>query len=207
MGALKKHTNLRHIIVFAIVLCIGSMIIDYFDVFSRLGLNPSTLNLEAENIFVTAITAISLFLSAYYLVDQWEKKQYDNKREIALQLIRASYQECIKYTELLDKSIDGDILVEVKKGNIDAKGGLMKYYSEYENNPFLNHEYIMQFCTDGIIEAKEIQEYLKIFYLYKGYITIYVTLRDSGKTQFVNAMRDELLTRLKDATESKKGME
>ena len=143
---MKKH-RIFLIIVTCLCLLILIFLLDYNNCLTHFGIRLDRINMNVEGIVINTFTTISLFLLAYYLVDRWGKKQYDNKRAIAYQLIKTAYKECKEHLEYLDDPKNIEILIEIKNlGENIKKDYIVKYirhFFSFETEPFQTDEYIM----------------------------------------------------------------
>ncbi len=183
-------------------LCLFLLIflLDYNNCLTRIGMRLDRINMNAEGIVINTFTTVALFLLAYYLVDRWGKKQYDNKRAIAYQLIKTAYKECEERIEYLDDPKNREIMITIKnlEGCIEKDYILkyMRHFFDYETLPFQTDEYIMQLCTDGIIDATDIQNYIEIKELYTSYMFLLFANDKSGETKdYLSRMKDRILAK------------
>lgn len=99
LGIINQTTRMIVVIIslaIAVILCL-----DYFNIPARIGLNASNFNSMLVSFFLNSMTAFMIFSLTYFFVERWNVNNRKNKREVALLLIKKTYQNCINDLEIL----------------------------------------------------------------------------------------------------------
>ena len=75
----------KYIMIFVIILLVtmSLFLMDYLNVFYKIGISISNVNMEFWNIFINAFVVVILYIITYLVIDKKQIKQLDNKRNIA----------------------------------------------------------------------------------------------------------------------------
>lgn len=198
---MKKPFQLRSILLILVGLCITILVVDYFNIPSKLGFNIRYLNLDLQAIVLNSLLTVGMFALAYYLIDQWEAKKHNNKTEIANQLLLTSYELCESNIEDLDNHpVIKKMLIESRQKKEGKRVLDIEYFNNFENLPFENHDLIIQFCAEGILTKAQYKEYMSIKSLFSTYISIIELNSDDSSMQSAeNDIKVSLYSLIKNA--------
>ena len=79
-------------IIITCLIFILYLLIDYFNIFSVLGIDISRINTDFLEIIANAVIAIIIFALGYYFVEQWNVKKLANQKAIAESLLLSIYK-------------------------------------------------------------------------------------------------------------------
>ena len=170
----KKHVGLILILVFVINVVVCLM--DYFNIFGKLGINVSNINMELISLVVGNTIVLMLFSITYFIVDARTIQKDNNQIMTAYIVLIGIYERCSDMVELFSK----DELRE--KAALRCDGD--KYVSEdkahfhFLNYPFENEGVIYDFARAGVLTKEEFKEFVKIKSNYQKYINVSITFYD-----------------------------
>lgn len=198
---MKKPFQLRSILLILVGLCITILVVDYFNIPSKLGFNIRYLNLDLQSIVLNSFLTVGMFALAYYLIDQWEAKKNKNKESIAKQLLKTSYMLCKEYTEQLDRGIYSNLFRASRHVKNNGKPELdIPFLRDYENSPFESHDMIIQFCTEGILSIEQFNDYIRIKNLFAAYVNVYgLFVEEPDKWQDITCIKKDLIDEIRKA--------
>lgn len=173
---MKKYMTL----IFAISYFLISIILvflDYFNVFSTLGFGMGNINWDFTGMVITNVIVVLLFVITYETLDKRSAEKENNKRLIAISLIKQSYEQCVWYTDTLTKEIVEKYIVP--KMNFDGGADENKVVTNLKNAPFENDGAILSLVYDGQVSVDTINGYFRIKQLFSQYITMRTTFFDA----------------------------
>lgn len=166
-------------IIITCLIFILYLLIDYFNIFSVLGIDISRINTDFLEIIANAVIAIIIFALGYYFVEQWNVKKLANQKAIAESLLLSIYKECLSSVELLDNPISAKSLFEQTDGNkkyniLDDLSPHMKY----AQIPFMSESSLLEYFYQGILDKACFVTYQSIKHSFKSYVCVRVLLYD-----------------------------
>ena len=167
-------------LIFAISYFLISIILvflDYFNVFSTLGFRMGNINWDFTGMVITNVIVVLLFVITYETLDKRSAEKENNKRLIAISLIKQSYEQCVWYTDTLTKEIVETYIVP--KMNFDGGADENKVVTNLKNAPFENDGAILSLVYDGQVSVDTINGYFRIKQLFSQYITMRTTFFDA----------------------------
>lgn len=167
-------------LIFAISYFLISIILvflDYFNVFSTLGFRMGNINWDFTGMVITNVIVVLLFVITYETLDKRSAEKENNKRLIAISLIKQSYEQCVWYTDTLTKEIVEKYIVP--KMNFDGGADENKVVTNLKNAPFENDGAILSLVYDGQVSVDTINGYFRIKQLFSQYITMRTTFFDA----------------------------
>lgn len=173
----KTKRGIGIIVIITIVCMITALLLDYFNVFSCIGVNTSRLNWDFLSLVVGNIVVIALFLITYFLVDARTIQKDKNQLMTAYLILEGTYEECLTMVELFGRDdcrrsaaskCDGSKLV------FDDR-----VHMHYMNFPFENEAIIYSCAHAGIINKDILKEYTDIKHEYQRYISMSIIFFDA----------------------------
>ena len=153
-------------------------IIDLLDLPSRLGIPVNHINNSVTSWGANILTAFIVFSLSYYLIEKWNLRSNDNKREIAKLFLKRTYNSCKSNLQILH---GGTIPILVNKTDFNAYYNRNSPADRYSDISFENEEVIMAYAKEGFITSEEIDTYLEIKAHYKQHVSLCVTFFDNQK--------------------------
>lgn len=151
------------------------LLLSVFDVPSKIGLSCNDINWGIQGTLIGAIITIGLFVLTYLLIQRRDLQRQGNKQDIALFLLKHTYEDCLKSIQILENEKVFEAIL--RKTNFDAYsndtpvGKLIK-------TSFPNESMIMQLGMEGVLTATQIETYLSVKDYYTQYMTTKVTFFD-----------------------------
>lgn len=137
----KKHICL--IILLALFVNAILFVIDYFSVFSLIGFNVNSINLDFLSLFLGNTVVVSLFLITYFIVDSRGIQKEENQLMTAYITLIGIYERC---KDMVDIFSQNDLRERaVKKCNSDKTVNEDKAHMHFLNFPFENEMIIYDF--------------------------------------------------------------
>lgn len=163
---MKRYMTLMFAISY-FLLSIILIILDYYNVFSALGFGIGNINWDFTGMVIANMIVVLLFVITYETLDRRSAEKENNKRLIAISLIKQSYEQCVWYTNTLSKEIVEKYIVP--KMNFDGGADENKVVMNLKNAPFENDGAILSLVYDGQISVETINSYFKIKQLFSQY--------------------------------------
>ena len=170
------------------------LLLDYLNIPTRLGIHISEINMDALAIFTSVITAVTIFLLTYFLVERWNLRKQYNQTQMASMFLSKTYEDCKFYLSGLDL---GALDKLVKRTDFNAYYNHDSPAAKYADIPFENEQRIMQYAEEGIVSSAIIEKYLEVKNEYLKHIIMSVTFFDHPET--VQPKREDLLKLIEDA--------
>lgn len=185
----------------AVILSIAGIILlvvaDYFNVFSRLGVNVRNLNLDFMSLIIGNVVVILLFVIAYVLVDRRSIAKEKNKRKTALIILKGIYEQTVEVVELFAE--DEARMLAAEKCDFSKVISQDPMQSLYYNLPFAeNDRTIIAFAQEGVLNANELSTYLDVKKKYGSYINLSFLFREPERHISLNPRKAELLSVLEE---------
>lgn len=188
------------IVAAAVVLLTITLLLDYLNIPTRLGISIDNFNMDVQAIIINAIITVSMFLTTYYLITRWDNRRHKNRQDTAEMLLRKTYGLCEKYILKLDDEYSSELSFQIKKGGeIDTAA----FFSNYEKIPFDNDAIIMQFFSDGTLSGHQMSEYIRIKGLYSAYVSLYDYFRKTKENEKLGAgLRDMIVSTIRNESDA-----
>lgn len=184
-------------VIIVVALPAITLLLDYLNVPTRLGINVDNLNMDVHAIVINAVVTVSLFLGAYYLIDRWEAQKHQNQESTAKMLLKTTYRLCRDYATDLGNPSTLDSVVQMKNGGAEQEKLL---FAKYEEMPFDYDSSLMKYFSDGILSSDELRIYLRVkglFYIYVNFAVSFYGSKEKEKT--INDIKEYLLGTVDDA--------
>lgn len=193
---MKKEKNImRKVVIASLFVVVSVFCIDYFNIFTTLGIKINSLNAVFWGIFLNNGVVIALFYITYLHFDKRNIEKENNKRKTALIMLKNTYNFCNENIRLFnDKEYRANV---AKKCDFDELICTEPFFLIYRNQPFENHDAILNFSKEGVITPHEYETYLDIESKYKNYINYAISLYDNYSA--VILIRDPLKSNLNTA--------
>lgn len=182
-----KSFKIRLWLPLLIIIFLAVLMIDYFDVPSRIGFNVGNMNMSLVGIVAGAFITLSLFIITYYLIDQWNVRKNKNKQEIAMHVLKETYRSCKEDLELISEPLILNALV--KHTDFDKANDETSPSVRYAKLPFSNESILMQLCSDGIVSAHQLECYLNLKTEYQRHCERQVTFFDAPEVTIITKMK------------------
>lgn len=202
MYSKKNFKEVKSFIIDCLLIIILLIIFDYFNLFTLLGFDVLDLNFEFWSIFFNIFVAIFIFRVTYILVDKRQNDIIKNKRNLLITLIGNTYSNCLFWIDILSDDKLNNILFKIKMN----KNNKNKVYENILDNVFENHDIIIEFLKDGLINENIIESYIKIKRDFNYYVTnTRLTFKsDVDKKKQESELKEQLNTEIKKLDELKK---
>lgn len=180
----------KYIMIFVIILLvtISLFLMDYLNVFYEIGISIGNVNMEFWNIFINGFIVVVLYIITYLAIDKRQIKQLDNKRNIAIMLLREAFKECLSDIELMDKEVYRT--QAANKINFDDYLNNNVAFQTLVDGPFQNHDMILSFAKEGILSSKQLETYLNVKKEFRLFLIMSITFFD--KYELVTDKRQEV---------------
>lgn len=180
----------KYIMIFVIILLVtmGLFLMDYLNVFYKIGISIGNVNMEFWNIFINAFVVVILYIITYLVIDKKQIKQLDNKKNVAIMLLRETFKECLSDIELMDKEVYRT--QAASKINFDDYLNNNVAFQTLADGPFQNHEMILSFAKEGILSSKQLETYLNVKKEFRLFLIMSITFFD--KYELVTDKRQEV---------------
>lgn len=184
-------TILTLIIIFVLYL-----ICDYNNLFAKIGVSISNLNIDLFGIFINLIVVVGLYIITYFLIDKKNIETRNNQEEIIKYMLKNDYETCLRYLGLLSEKLT----IERIRNHINEDVLLCKdeFFVNYINIPFENYESITNYAIQGIANKKLLESYYYIKRSYKEVVTGIVHFSDIGEDvkSVLNEGKNNLIERI-----------
>ena len=170
------------VLVTCMILSIGIIISDYFDLPSRLGIKIDHINMDLLSIVISNAVVIILFLITFHFIDarnlKAEEKQLlviDNKRAIGLHMLKKTCLNCQEEINILTPEVIKKYVIPKVDFNLPGDNELVK---SLKNSPFTFEDQLNTLFIDGSLYGPELDMYDNLKRKYRDFITISITLFD-----------------------------
>ncbi len=149
--------NSKKYIRYCLLTLIIYLIIDYINLVSIFNINVSNLNMDIFCTVLNIFIIILLYIISFYYIDNKQNEKDQNATDIALLLIKTTYEKCINTLSVLDNNI----LIKdyISPSNIETKGETLTFI---QNMPFGFNNDILQLARNGYIEKQLVETYIDI---------------------------------------------
>ena len=173
------------VLVTCMILSIGIIISDYFDLPSRLGIKIDHINMDLLSIVISNAVVIILFLITCHFIDarnlKAEEKQLlviDNKRAIGLHMLEITCSNCKKEMDILSPEVIKKYIVPKIDFNAPGEELIIK---NIKNSPFGFDEQLKSLFVDGSLYGPELDLYFNLKNRYEVFIGTSITFFDVPK--------------------------
>lgn len=165
------------IVILAFLFNVGACIVDYFNIFTYVGVKVENINFDFISLVVGNSIVVGLFLVTYFIVDYRSIKKDHNQLVTAYITLIGIYERCTDMIELFSKDdlreraakrCDGDKYVNEDKAHL-----------HFLNYPFENENKIYDFAGAGILSKEVFTEFIKIKQHYQKYINVSIVFYDN----------------------------
>lgn len=132
------------------------LIIDYFDLPSRIGVKITNFNLDFINLMVIVLA----FIFTYSLIDSKQIKKEKNKTEVFILIMLNSYKDCISNINMMtDEIINKFILPNFDFDKSKFENDML---CNLEKSPFKDEDMLYSLLGEGQIDINKYKRYLDI---------------------------------------------
>lgn len=196
VGVIMKN-RIPRVIATCILLNTVYLLLDIFNVPSRMGIDIPSVNWDSAALVVGNIIVIGLFMVTYFLLDKRNVEKENNQREIAKRMLLTMYDSCVEMAELFeDEDNRAQAIKHCDFNKLEFEDAVM---STYLNLPFEHHDAVLDFATAGVISAEEFEDYMKIQKQYKAHVNLRIILFDEDVLP--NFKKEDLLALISTAKE------
>lgn len=175
-----EQTNKLLTIILLIVMLFALMFlvhIDYKNLLKNYNIFVYNFNIGIWDIIINTLVVVVLYYITYIKIDSKYVEQNKNKTEIANLLLNDDYLECQDYIEFLMKKDVKEKIIQKINFNTDLNNEPI--FKNLINIPFENHQTILDLSKEGIISAKNVNNYLQIKKEYRKFIRFYIVFYDN----------------------------
>lgn len=171
-----KNKTIKYLFVVLLILATVVFAVDYFNFFSKIGLNMLHLNWDLISIVINNIVVITLFFITYILIDSRNIQKDKNKKSTADLILIEIYEKCKDMVRLFSKEENREKAVKNCDGNkLIFEDNVHLHYLKY---PFENESLIYDFASSGIIPKDVFEDFLSTKKEYQEYINTALILYD-----------------------------
>ena len=175
----KIFKEIRHVITLGMSLMAVYVVIDIFDLPSRMGIPVQCINWDVASMLCGNLVVIALFAITYHALDKRNIQKEHNQRRVAIYMLRGTVMACRSQIKTLkDPRVNKTILDKIDFGKtLDNDSA----YHKLLVMPFSDHDSIVSFAAAGVLSEEEFAVYNEIKTYYRLLITTMVTFVDAEK--------------------------
>lgn len=164
------------IIFSCLALTFAYFLLDISDLPASIGIHSGEINWDIASIVIGNLIVIGLYLITFNLLDNRSIEKDRNQREVALLLIKKTYEKCkesvlyFEVPEVCEKAAEKCDFSKVLHED--------KQFLHYLDFPFEYHEKIIEFACCGTISKQEFSDYINVRDAYKKHINIRIMFFD-----------------------------
>lgn len=158
------------------------LLLDYWNLLSKIGLNINRINLDVLNILIIIV----LYVTTFILIDHKQLEKEKNKIETSKLVLKGIYENCLDNIDLYtDEIIKKHI---VPKCNFDKIINEDTYFYNLVHQPFQNEPMLLELLKDGVISTKLYEDYIKCKRNYIDYVVTRITFFENAElsTEYKN---------------------
>lgn len=172
----KTKVHILLVVILAAVAIVSLCLLDYFNVFSRIGVDISNMNWDVISLAVGNIIVVLLFLITYLIVDSRSIQREKNQLMTTYLTLLGIYERCKDMVDIFNKE---DLrLRAVQKCDGDKLLSEDKSHMRFLNYPFENESAIYDLAGAGILSKTVFEEYITIKKHYQKYINVSIVFND-----------------------------
>lgn len=169
------------------------LLLDVFNIPGKLHIH---LNYDAWN----AIVVLLIALITYLLIDGRNERRKNNQEEIARTILKHTYSEVDSYMKMMDTELFLKAIPKRFPGDEYTEDNVA--YQHLRNGPFIFESQIFELAGNGIVTAKQLQDYFQVKESYSRFLTNYITFYDQENMR--KFVKSNLEKSLKQATKGTK---
>ena len=163
----------RYFVFVPICVLLIYLFLDYFNLFSIIGISSKNINVEALGIILPTVVTFCIFGLTYYLVDSWNINKHSNQRDVAKLLISETFDECIRCLEFLQDPRITEYLAKKQDSEHSADN---KIINNYDAIPFENESTLIHFAKEGVLSDRQLELYYKAKSIYRKQVAASIIL-------------------------------
>lgn len=171
----KKTRNVLILLPFIAFLVYFAL--DFFNVFGKIGVHISNINIDVFGIAVNALIVITLYIVSFCYIDNKQIEKDNNSRNTANVLLSDTFKYCIKYLELLNNTtiIRTYLIPKINPNQSTIDSPIV---NNFKSLPFSSYETIMSLASGGYISKTQLSEYTRIKKDYENMVDMKITFFD-----------------------------
>lgn len=156
------------------------IILDYVNIPTILGIKMNNISYDLLSTFIDISVLILLYIVSYRIIDKRQINKDENAKQTANILIKASYDKCLRYLNIIDNQqlLEQYVIPKIDFDEAQRDSSVAK---NFQDNPFEEYASILSLAENGFVEKKDLLTYLEVEDLYKGYISNRITFFDIDK--------------------------
>jgi len=164
--SLKKNKRIITTLCLLIVIVLVLFVIDFFNIPSKWGLNPSVINMDFWSMFLSNGVVISLFIITFVLFDRKKLEKEKLAEYAGIVLLRDTYQRCESFILILKEMIKTN---DEDKKTEKFSDNQLRFIAD---EPFKDNDKIFEYLGNGHIPRKRYENYKEIKQSYESIINI-----------------------------------
>ena len=171
---MKKRTF--KIILSCLVLTFIYFLLDISDLPAGIGIHSEKINWDIASIVISNLVVICLYLVTFNVLDNRSIEKDKNQREVAVLILKKTYEQCREVTGLFDNpSIRASA---VKKCDFNKTIYEDTIQVRFLEAPFEFHDKIVELASSGVISKQEFSDYADVRAAYKTHINMRIKFFD-----------------------------
>ncbi len=158
----RKHPAL-YVIIFAILVIFVLLVLDIFNIPTKLGFNIRVINTNLWGIILSNIIVITLFMITFILFDRRNIEKDELGKYAGKVLLESTYESVKSFVPIICAIIKNKDCNEISK-KID--------FNYINNRPFDNEQKIFELLQNGFLEKKDYAKYIEIKQCYQKMVFI-----------------------------------
>lgn len=191
-----KKKRVSKIIVPIIVAFAAYLLLDYLNIPSFIGIEPTNINVDVFGVLLDAVIVLILYVISFYYIENRQNEKDTNAVDTADTLITKTYQECLENLKFLDNRImiREYIIPKIDGNKTDSEN---KVVYNLQTLPFSSFEAVISLASEGYIVKNKIESYLDIKKEYQYLVSVKITFFDMDNPQSdeQRAMYNDIQTR------------
>lgn len=188
----KTFKEISHVVKLCAFLLAAYIMIDIFDLPSRMGLPVQCINWDVASILCGNLVVIALFAITYRALDKRNIQKEHNQRRVAIYMLRGAMTLCTTVIEWMHESHTLEKVLQ----KIDSSKPINEdtFFQKLLSMPFADHESIVSFASAGVLSEEEFSDYNVIRMYYRLTLVSLITFPDDEEAKnaavqkFVSAM-------------------
>lgn len=164
--SLKKNKRIITTLCLLIVIVLVLFVLDFFNIPSKWGLNPSVINMDFWSMFLSNGVVISLFIITFVLFDRKKLEKEKLAEYAGIVLLRDTYQRCESFILILKETLKTN---DEDKKTEKFSDNQLRFIAD---EPFKDNDKIFEYLGNGYISRKRYENYKEIKQSYETIINI-----------------------------------
>lgn len=164
--SLKKNKRIITTLCLLIVIVLVLFVLDFFNIPSKWGLNPSVINMDFWSMFLSNGVVISLFIITFVLFDRKKLAKEKLAEYAGIVLLRDTYKRCESFMLILKETLKTN---DEDKKTEKFSDNQLRFIAD---EPFKDNDKIFEYLGNGYISRKRYENYKEIKQSYETIINI-----------------------------------